>query len=66
MLIRMKVAMDLFYVGEILSVPEFHAQDWVARGYAELADCPECGALLQESCCRVYCENCGFKRNIHW
>lgn len=65
MLIRMKVAKDLFYIDEIVDAAESYAQDWIARGYAEIATCLECGFELKDAGCRVYCPNCGFKHNIH-
>ena len=65
MLIRMKMAKDLFYIDEIIRAPEPCAQDWIAQGYADLATCPECRFELKDAGCRVYCPNCGFKHNIH-
>ena len=66
MLVKMILGKDLYYPGEIISLPEPRAQDWIAQGYAEPALCPECGGQLQDAGCRAYCDNCGYKQNLKW
>ena len=57
---------DLYYPGELVDVNEEHAKKWIATGVAEPATCPECGARLEDAGCRVYCDGCGYKQNLHW
>ena len=66
MLVRMIKGKDLYYDGELVSLPDPRARSWIAQGYAELALCPVCGGELQDAGCRAYCDGCGYKQNLHW
>lgn len=63
MLVRMKVGRDLYYHGELVSLDDASARDYIAAGVAEPALCPECRAQLEDAGCRVYCPDCGYKHN---
>ncbi len=62
MLLRMKVSRDLYYAGELVSVDEETARDYISAGVAELARCPECGGQLEATGSGVYCPECGAKK----
>lgn len=62
MLVRMKVSRDLYYPGELVALDEETARDWIARGLAGPALCPECGAKLEATGSGVYCPECGAKK----
>lgn len=62
MLVRMKVGRNLYYPGELVDLPDSRARDWIARGLAGPALCPECGAKLEATGSGVYCPECGVKK----
>lgn len=62
MLIRMKISRDLFYPGELVTVDDVIAREWIAAGLAEAAMCPDCGGQLEDAGCAVYCDQCGLRR----
>ncbi|MGI6286736.1 hypothetical protein SEF58_13140 [Neomoorella humiferrea] len=63
MLVKMLEGKDLYYPGELIALNEETARDWIARGLAKPALCPECGSQLEDAGCRVYCSDCGYKHN---
>lgn len=62
MLVRMLVGKDLYYPGELISLDDDTAKNWVAEGYAAPAVCPECGAVLEAKGYGACCPKCWLKK----
>lgn len=63
MLVKIRKGKDLYYPGELVSLDDAFARDYISAGVAESALCPECGGPLEDAGCRVYCPDCGYKHN---
>ena len=66
MLVRIIKGKDLYYPGELISLPRHVAETYISAGVAEPALCPECGWQLEDAGCRVYCDECGYKQSLRW
>ena len=62
MLVRIVHGKDLYYPGELISLDDATAQEWIAAGVAEPAVCPECGAHLEARGWGAICPECGAKK----
>ncbi|MEW8957853.1 MAG: hypothetical protein AB2448_01885 [Moorella sp. (in: firmicutes)] len=62
MLVKIIAGKDLYYPGELVSLDDATARDYISAGVAELARCPECGGQLEATGSGVYCPECGAKK----
>lgn len=58
MLVKMLKGKDLYYPGELVSLDDASAWDYISAGVAESALCPECGAQLEARGWGAVCPDC--------
>lgn len=62
MLVRITCGKDLYYPGELVSLPRHVAETYISAGVAEPALCPECEAQLEARGWGAVCPECGNKK----